>query len=302
MGGISLYHRPQNEPITLTDITIPATTHASPYGIVYKDTNGFIHNFNYGNNGTVTTEGQNTFVGVNAGNFTMGATATSATQASYNSALGASAFVANSTGHDNSALGAYALQANTTGSSNSALGASAGRYLADGTTGNATSGNSLFLGYDTRAASAGDTNEIVIGVSATGAGSNTVTLGNDSIVKTLLKGNTQLNKLLTYASEYDNGNSGAADTIDWNNGNGQKSTLTASCTYTFTAPTSGVTRLQLRVIQGGTGSYTVTWPATVKWQANTAPTLSTAVGSVDIITFWWDGQYYRGVASVGWTA
>jgi hypothetical protein len=107
--------------------------------------------------------------------------------------------------------------------------------------------------------------------------------------------------LLAYGAEYDNGNSGAADTIDWNNGNGQKSTLTASCTYTFTAPTSGVTRLQLRVIQGGTGSYTVTWPATVKWQADTAPTLSTAVGSVDIITFWWDGQYYRGVASVGWT-
>jgi hypothetical protein len=107
--------------------------------------------------------------------------------------------------------------------------------------------------------------------------------------------------LLAYGAEYDNGNSGAADTIDWNNGNGQKSTLTAACTYTFTAPTSGIARLQLRVIQGGTGSYTVTWPATVKWQADTAPTLSTAVGSVDIITFWWDGQYYRGVASVGWT-
>jgi hypothetical protein len=143
-------------------------------------------------------------------------------------------------------------------------------------------------------------NAILANVTETALGSGTNNLLDLQVAGTS-KFRVNNKGLLAYGAEYDNGDSGAADTIDWNNGNGQKSTLTASCTYTFTAPTSGVARLQLRVIQGGTGSYTVTWPATVKWQANTAPTLSTAVGSVDIITFWWDGQYYRGVASVGWT-
>jgi hypothetical protein len=46
-----------------------------------------------------------------------------------------------------------------------------------------------YLGADTKALASGDTNEIVIGYDATGAGSNTVTLGNASIAKTVLKGN-----------------------------------------------------------------------------------------------------------------
>jgi hypothetical protein len=48
---------------------------------------------------------------------------------------------------------------------------------------------SLFLGYDSKAAAAGETNQIVIGYNAIGAGSNSAVLGNDSITKTLLKGN-----------------------------------------------------------------------------------------------------------------
>jgi hypothetical protein len=63
----------------------------------------------------------------------------------------------------------------------------AGRYISGGGT-NQTSNNSVYLGYDTRALADGDTNEIVIGASAIGIGSNTVVLGNDSIVTTALKG------------------------------------------------------------------------------------------------------------------
>jgi len=65
----------------------------------------------------------------------------------------------------------------------------AGRYIADGSTANQTSNKSVYIGYDTRALADGDTNEIVIGVSVIGAGSNSVVLGNDSITKTILKGN-----------------------------------------------------------------------------------------------------------------
>jgi hypothetical protein len=104
-------------------------------------------------------------------------------------------------------------------------------------------------------------------------------------------------KTATFNGEVDNGNSSTADTIDWGAGQKQKSTLTASCTYTFTAP-GGACNLLLKIVQGGSGSYTVTWPNTVKWPAGTAPTLSTTVGSVDIITFYWDGTNYHGVASL----
>ena len=52
-----------------------------------------------------------------------------------------------------------------------------------------TSNSSLYLGYGTRALADGDTNEIVIGSSAIGNGSNSVTLGNTSITKTILQAN-----------------------------------------------------------------------------------------------------------------
>jgi hypothetical protein len=103
---------------------------------------------------------------------------------------------------------------------------------------------------------------------------------------------------ISLESEYDNGNSGTSDTINWNNGNIQKSTLTGNVTYTFTDPT-GTTdgRFSIRLVQDGTGGRTVTWPASVKWPEGTAPTISTAASAEDIITFEKRGSSYYGVAS-----
>ena len=95
-----------------------------------------------------------------------------------------------------------------------------------------------------------------------------------------------------FDAEVDNGNSGAADTVDWTLGNKQKSTLTASCTYTFTAPT-GPCNLILRCIQDAGGPWVGTWPATVKWPGGTKPTLS-AANKTDIIAFYFDGTNYWG--------
>jgi hypothetical protein len=53
---------------------------------------------------------------------------------------------------------------------------------------NQTSSTSVYLGYLTKALVDGDTNEIVIGASSTGGGSNSVTLGNTSIITTILQG------------------------------------------------------------------------------------------------------------------
>ena len=94
----------------------------------------------------------------------------------------------NTTGNNNTANGYLSLYSNTTGFQNIAIGKEAGRF-AGTTTANETGTNSVFLGYLTKANANGQTNQIVIGASATGIGSNTVTLGNDSIVTTALKGN-----------------------------------------------------------------------------------------------------------------
>jgi hypothetical protein len=106
----------------------------------------------------------------------------------------------------------------------------------------------------------------------------------------------EINNAAVFSSETDNGNSGAAKTIDWNAGNKQKLTLTGACTLTFTAPGS-VGNFQLRLIQDGTGGRTVVWPAAVKWPGAAAPTLTASAGAVDIVTFYYDGTNYYGMTA-----
>ncbi len=289
------------------DIQIDNTTHSNEDGIIYKGSTPFIHNFNYGDNGTVTTNGHNTFVGLNAGNLTMGSTAALAYYASYNTgigdgalnsdttgfyntAIGYNSMNANTEGHRNTAVGYHSLAANTTaqrntavgygvmalnttgesnvalgvnalhdnvsnnyntaigtealrystdgyntavgglslyenttgtagtgigyhalfsnttgnynigigydalygntdGAFNIAIGVSAGKYITGGSTANTTGDYNIFIGQDTKANADNDQNEIVIGYNATGLGSNTVVLGNDSITTTALNGN-----------------------------------------------------------------------------------------------------------------
>jgi len=224
-------------------INLENTTHANQYGIIYKEGTAFFHNFNYGDNGTVTTVGHNLFIGENAGNLTMGSTATQTYHSSYNigigydvlhdnttgyqnvglgplalssntsgventgigynvlhanstgrynSGLGTRALSYNTSGDYNSALGNRALLNNTTGDYNVAMGYRAGTYIANGSDPNQTSSQCIFIGSDTKASADSVTNEIVIGYDATGKGSNTVVLGNDSITKTFLKGSVSI--------------------------------------------------------------------------------------------------------------
>ena len=85
--------------------------------------------------------------------------------------------------------------------------------------------------------------------------------------------------------------SGAAQTIDVSVATTYDITLTANCTFTLTGAVSGeawLARVILR--QGGSGSYTATWPGSVDWQDPTdgtgggaAPTLWTVVGAQNVI-------------------
>lgn len=82
------------------------------------------------------------------------------------------------------------------------------------------------------------------------------------------------------------GNSGTAVTINMANGNIQSLTLTGNVTLSVSNPAaSGIaSSLTLFLTQDSTGSRTVTWPTTTKWDSGTAPTLSTAAGAIDVVT------------------
>lgn len=74
----------------------------------------------------------------------------------------------------------------------------------------------------------------------------------------------------------------ATTTIDWSDktkGKIRTVTLTGSPTIAFSNVTIGQAIL-IRLIQGGSGSYTVTWP-TIKWPGGSAPVLTTTVGKID---------------------
>jgi len=100
-------------------------------------------------------------------------------------------------------------------------------------------------------------------------------------------------EVITYEAEHSNGNSGASFTVNWNNGQHQSITLTANCTFTFTAP-AGPGSFILKVLQDATGSRTATWPATVEWSGGASPTLTTTASAKDLIAFYYDGTNYHG--------
>ncbi len=103
----------------------------------------------------------------------------------------------NTTGVNNTASGRLALYSNTTGANNIALGYQAGRFQADGSTALTNASSSVYLGASSRGFSTTDFNSIVIGASSIGGGENTAVLGNDSITRTLLKGNVIINAITT---------------------------------------------------------------------------------------------------------
>jgi hypothetical protein len=242
-----------------------------------------------------TTGHSNSAVGVSAlqtnttgySNSALGWSAlTSNTTGYLNSALGMNALTANTTGYYNSALGWSALSLNITGYYNSAVGLNAGRYITDGATGNQTSNTSLYLGAETKSLASGDANEIVIGYNAIGAGSNTATLGNTSIVTTVLRGNVTTP-----------GENGQNYTL------GHKTELTtiaaaATTATTITIPANAILKaVTMRVTTviptAATMVVTATTSGTVLQQG---ASIAVAAGTTDIGTRAW-GTNYQGVAA-----
>src|SRR3989344_9699346 len=81
-------------------------------------------------------------------------------------------------------------------------------------------------------------------------------------------------------------NSGTAYTVNIANGNVFHIFLNANCTFTFSNPAaSGTTTSFSLLLKQGGGVRTATWPSTVLWAGGSAPTLSTAAGAYDTVSF-----------------
>ncbi len=127
----------------------------------------------------------NTFLGENAGNFTM--------TGGLNTGIGVSAFSSNTTGTDNTAIGEFALSSNDTGSANTAMGGAAlalnhgGDYNTAGgfnaLANNATGSFNTALGVQALQANTGGSANTAVGYQAllTGGGSNNVAVGSGAL-------------------------------------------------------------------------------------------------------------------------
>jgi hypothetical protein len=178
----------------------------------------------------------------------------------YNTAVGQEALWNNTTGSGNTALGYTALYNNQTGAENVAVGLSAGRYISTGLDPNTVTSNSVFLGYGTKALGDSQTNQIVIGHSAVGLGSNTAILGDSSITTTRLQGGVEINASDTTITRVSAGRI-AVEGVDVVTTSSEHTleNKTFGDGATFKGSTSGGTYLQASAAAGTT---TLTLPAT----------------------------------------
>jgi hypothetical protein len=111
----------------------------------------------------------------------------------------------------------------------------------------------------------------------------------------------QLDELetVTFKSEHNNGNSGSAYTLNWNNGQMQRVTLTGNATVTITDP-PGPGHFSLCQVQDATGNRQPVWPSWVKWRGGSPPTFSGA-NKTDIISFRYAGELYYAEAGLDYS-
>jgi hypothetical protein len=110
------------------------------------------------------------------------------TTGNYWTSIGFQSGESNISGGHWTAIGAVSGNRNTSGSDWISIGFQSARFYSNGVDDATSFSNGVYIGTNTRVGIAGANNEIVIGYNAIGAGSNTVTLGNTSITKTILRG------------------------------------------------------------------------------------------------------------------
>ncbi|HXJ69875.1 MAG TPA: hypothetical protein VNM39_13275 [Verrucomicrobiae bacterium] len=93
----------------------------------------------------------------------------------------------------------------------------------------------------------------------------------------------------SFAPEVNNGASGAAFLLNYATGPAQSLTLTANCTVAVGNLIAGRPQwLQLKVIQGGGGGFTMTITG-AHTPGGAGLALSAAAGATDLVSLYWDG-------------
>ncbi|NOS85663.1 MAG: hypothetical protein HOP31_11025 [Ignavibacteria bacterium] len=194
-------------------ITLLYTTNSGT-GVIYKGTDRFIHNYQ-----SPASFGENTFVGINSGNFTMSG---SAGESSYNTGIGMYSLFTNSTGYNNTALGHASLTYNNTGYQNTAIGTSS---LALNSSGN----NNTAVGF--RSLLANTTGSLNTAIGSFALNLNTIGLqntaiGHFSLFSNITGGN---NVAIGHQSLYSNGsgieNTAVGSSALYSNTTGVKNTV-----------------------------------------------------------------------------
>lgn len=92
-------------------------------------------------------------------------------------------------------------------------------------------------------------------------------------------------------------NSGSTTIVNWANNSRHSVTLIGDTVFSFIAP-SDPSNLLMSLKQDSTGNRKVTWPNNVKWEDGITPVLSVEPEQVDLVTFWFDGEYYYGAVGL----
>jgi hypothetical protein len=191
-----------------------------------------------------------------------------------NTSFGDQNLIANTSGVDNASFGFRALMY-LIGLSDRvvAFGSNAGRYF--GTNSPLTTAlGSIFIGYNTRASADNSINETVIGNDVVGAGNNSVTLGNTSVTKTILRGVVETNAPAVNPSDIpqlgqlDSQIEIGASTNVSNLWNRKTLIITANCTLTVPSSLLSEFGFVFRTLAG----VTVTWAITAPFTWETTPT------------------------------
>ena len=241
--------------------------------------------FGYQTGRTISSGANNTLVGAWTGyNVSSG---------SSNTAVGYYALHTATSGGNNVAIGHNALE-DTTASSNTGVGPNAGKQITSG------SGNTI-IGAEAAYSLTTGSNNVVVGKDAAPSSnsvSNEITLGNTSITSFRIPGvnffidsDGRLNAQ-SYSSTINN-----VPNLDINvsTGNYFYKTINSNTAFTFSGAASNGT-VDSFTLELNHTSGTVTWPSSVKWPADTAPTLTT--GKTHLFVFVSDngGSRWRGAA------
>jgi len=124
--------------LSVRSLNLISTT-SSTLGVIFHSFTRFIHAYM-----DPTTAGENIFLGLNSGNFTLSAGGGAPTLASRNVGLGAATLRSLTTGASNMAIGSSALLNLTTGAENTAIGSHA-QYYNDTGTGNVALGSNALV-------------------------------------------------------------------------------------------------------------------------------------------------------------